>query len=157
MTTGVPSSEQPWSGPLLRLGNGQVLLGGSALLDVVRALSAAQQVARRDGISPNARWRWLQDQLLAEAASIPGATAPPGSAAVPQVADSAGLPQDLIDTKEAAQMLACKPRNVRDLHARGVLESGRLVAGRLLLERAEVAAEVHRRAEVASPQRSAEA
>lgn len=146
---------ETWTGPLLRLGNGQVLLGGSALLDVVRALAAAQQVTRRDGISPNQRWLWLQAELTAEAACIPATTAAPGSAAVPQSDGSSWSSQNLVDTKEAAQMLGCQPRNVRDLYSRGVLESGRRIAGRLLLERAEVEAEVHRRAEARLTKESA--
>src|SRR4051794_27375488 len=70
-----------------------------------------------------------------------------GSAAVPWADGSSSLGQDLIDTQEAARMLGCKPRNVRDLRKRGVLRSGRLVGDRWLIERVEVLAEVHRRAE----------
>lgn len=146
---------EAWTGPLLRLGHGQVLLGGSALLDVVRALAAAQQVTRRDGISPNQRWLWLQAELTAEAACIPPSTAAPGSAAVPQLDVSAWSSQDLVDTKEAAAMLGCQARNVRDLCSRGVFESGRQIAGRLLLQRVEIEAEVHRRAEARRTRESA--
>ncbi|MCU1668048.1 MAG: DNA-binding protein [Blastococcus sp.] len=141
-----PEIPGPWRGSVLRLPGGQVLLGGSALLDVVRALQAAQRVTQRDGIAAPERWRGLLAQLLSAAADAP-ATAPPGSAAVPQPDHSSWLPGDLVDTKEAAEMLGCKPRNVRDLNARGALESGRLVGGRLLLERTEIEAELRRRAE----------
>ncbi|WP_135161123.1 hypothetical protein [Blastococcus sp. CT_GayMR20] len=135
----------PWT--LLRLGNGQVLLRGSALVDVVRALVTAQQVTtRRDGIAPNQRWLWLQEQLTAEASAIPAAS-PPGNEEVPQIRQSASWSPQLINTEEAAAMLACTARNVRHLCQRGVLESGRTVGGRLLLDRLEVEAEVHRRAE----------
>ncbi len=141
------TADEPWRGPLLRLGGGKVLLAGSALLDVVRALETAQYVTSRDGYGPNPRWRWLFTQLRAELADAER-TAAAGSAALPQLDDASWSSQDLIDTQEAAVMLGCKPRNVRDLHGRGVLESGRVVGGRLLLERAEVLAEAHRRQEV---------
>jgi hypothetical protein len=135
-------------GPVLRLGGGMVLLSGSALLEVVRALSTAQLVARRDGISPHAGWRWIHAELAAEAACITSTTAARGSAAVPHPGDPALSCTDLVDTKEAAQMLDCQPRNVRDLCSRGVLDTARMVGGRLLIERLEVEAEVTRRAEV---------
>jgi len=138
--------DEPWRGPLLRLGGGRVLLGGSALADVVRALETARAVSARDGIAPNRRWLWLLQQLRAELA-VADASSPPGSAEVPQLADPSWSPQDdVIDTREAAQLLGCGERNVRDLRSRGVLE-GRLVAGRLVFDRAEVAAEVLRRRE----------
>ncbi len=142
------TEHEPWRGPLLRLPGGTVLLAGSALLDVVRALETAQQVTRRDGFAPNSRWLALLAELrLAAAEAL--ATAPRGSAAVPQIAQTALLSQDLIGTSEVAAMLGCNPRNVRDLRAREVLRSGRIVGGRLLFERSEVVAEARRREESA--------
>ncbi len=137
--------QEPWRGPLLRLGGGRVLLAGSGLADVVRALETARSVSSRDGIAPHARWVWLLEQLRAELDQATWA-ARRGSAAVPRLEESAWSSRDLIDTLEVARMLGCKSRNVRDLRARGVLE-GRLVGGRLAFERAEVAAEVLRRRE----------
>jgi hypothetical protein len=49
---GVVTPEEPWSGALLRLGGGKVILAGPALLDVVCALEAAQHVTRVDGYGP---------------------------------------------------------------------------------------------------------
>jgi hypothetical protein len=150
---------ESWEAPLVRLGGGQVLLRGSALLDVLRALDAAQLVARRDGLPPPRQWVWLRAQVAAECERIPPArTAPAGSAdrmgsapaAVFEIVDT-----DLIGTREVARMLGCQPRNVRDLHAREVLASGRLVGGRLLFERTEVEAEAQRRAEDRETRRSA--
>lgn len=127
-----------WRGPLLRLPGGVVLLTGSALADVVRALQTAQHVTRRDGYAPNERWTALLADLRA-ALEEAGASARAGSAEVPQVAPlPASDVEELVGTAEVARMLGCGTRNVRDLHARGVLDSGRLLGGRLLFERVEV-------------------
>lgn len=146
-----PDPGAPWPGTVLRLPGGQVLLAGSALLDVARALQGVQRAARSDGIEPPDRVRWLLAQVLAAAAE--STTAAPGSAALPQMEDlSPSLHEDLISSEEAASMLGCKPRNVRDLAVREVLRSGRKRAGRLLFERSEIEAEARRRAEAHRPQ-----
>lgn len=135
-----------WRAPLLRLGGGRALLGGSALLDVVLALETTQHVTGRDGYGPHLRWRFLLEQLRAEAASIHPASVE-GSPELPPIHSLAGLRRDEIDSAEAARMLGCTARNVRDLHARGALPPGRMVSRRLLLDRRAVAAEVLRRRE----------
>ncbi|WP_369053899.1 MerR family transcriptional regulator [Kineococcus terrestris] len=139
---------------LVRLAGGEVLLSGSAVLDVLRALLTAERVAAADGIAPSRAWRWLSEEFRQAAADVQarnaltaGGTATRGSAEVPQLEQPSPLRQDLIETKEAARMLGCTPRNVRDLAQRGVLDSGRQVAGRLLLERTEVAALAQHRIE----------
>jgi hypothetical protein len=152
---------EPWEAPLVRLGGGQVLIRGSALLDLLRALDAALAVSRRvDHVYPNSRVLWLREELAAAAETIrAGGTAPsgshPGMGSADEVCVGIVDATDLVDTKEAAAMLGCQPRNVRDLHARKVLESGRLVAGRLMFERVEIAAEVNRRAEARNTKESA--
>lgn len=144
-------SAQVWTGQLLNLGHGGVLLRGSALADVVRALEAAQRVTQRDGFGPDRRWLALHAALCE--ALMTDSNVPPQAvevrAEVPHAAPSPWS-EDAITTQEAATMLDCGARNVRDLHRRGVLDSGRLVAGRLLLSRAEVVAEAVRRRERAA-------
>jgi len=134
-----------WSGPVLRLGGGRVLLGGSALLDVVRALEAAQRVTARDGYHPNLQWRALLSLLRAE---LDEATARAGSEGVPQPAEVSAwsVEPETVSTAQAAEILGCGPRNVRDLAARGVL-SGRLFGGRMTFDRDEIVAEQLRRSE----------
>lgn len=135
-------------GPLMHLGGGRVLLGGPALADVVRALEAAQHVTRANGYGPPPRWRWLLEQLRT-AARESAVTAPaeqlpqevPHTAAAPPSSTS-----QWIGTREAASVLGCGERNVRDLALRGVLETARRERGRLLLDLDEVQAEAHRRA-----------
>lgn len=122
---------------LVRLPGGVVLLTGAPLADVVRALEVAQVVSRSDGITPSGRWLALLRELRVALAEV---TARPGRAAVPQLAVPAWSFSDQIGTSEVADMLGCKPRNVRDLRERGVLESGQLVGGRLLFARSEVSA-----------------
>jgi hypothetical protein len=137
---------EPFRGPLIRTGSGHVLLGGSALADVVRALKAAQHVTRGDGFGPNPRWLWLLEQLEAELAASGNASSP-GIEELPPIAARSLSDEQPITTREAAELLGCTARNVRGLSSRGVLESGRVVAGRMIFDRTEVVAEVLRRAE----------
>lgn len=129
----------------VRLAGGNVLLCSSqALLDVLRSLELSLRLSRRDGHPMPARVQHLVRLLEAELAEA--STAPPGTAALPQIPD---LPRstpllDPIDTVEVATMLQLKPRQARTVaKARG----GRVVAGRLLVERADIADEQRRRTE----------
>ena len=153
MAVGLLSLSEPWRGAVLVLPGGQVLLGGSALADVVRALEAAQHVTRRDGYDPHQAWLELLEQFRAAQRHGQGA-AVGGSAELPPTGSLSWSAQDVVDTREAALMLGCGARNVRHLRARGVLESGRLgssrrASRRLLFDRSEVAAEALRRQEMA--------
>lgn len=132
-----------WSGPVLRLGGGRVLLGGSALLDVVRALEAAQRITARDGYRPSPQWRELLSLLRAE---LGESTSRVGSAEVPQLAEVSAWSQETVSTAQAAELLGCGARNVRDLAARGVL-TRRLLGGRMRFDRDEIVAEQLRRSE----------
>jgi hypothetical protein len=145
---------EPWRAPVVRLGGGQVVVRGSALVEVLRALDTATRVARGHGIAPPPTWMHLRAELAAEAECIrAGRTAASGSdpAAGSAAGASVAIVQhvELVTTAEAAAMLSCQVRNVRDLHTRGVLDSGRKVGGRLMFDRLEIEAEAHRRAEAA--------
>lgn len=128
-------ARQPWTGGVLLVGDGCVLLGGAAVHDVAQALRLARRMVARDGITPPARWR-----VLAAAVEAAAAQAAPGTAVVPRAASTAASGVDKIGTTEAAGLLGCQPRNVRSLAARGVLTTGRVVAGSLALDRTEVLA-----------------
>lgn len=130
----------PWAGSTLVLGDGCLLLGGAAVHDVAHALRLAARFARRDGIALPGRWR-----TLAAAVEAAAAQAMPGTAVVPRTASTAPSSVDEIGSTEAAELLGCGRRNVRSLAERGVLTSGRVVAGRLVLDRAEVLALVAHR------------
>jgi excisionase family DNA binding protein len=122
---------------------------------VIRAFDTAQRVARGDGIAPNGEWLWLRGQLAAEAASAPLPTAAHNAAALPRIAESASSSADLIDTREAARLLGCRPRNVRDLCHRGALESSTKHGGHWRVDRLEVEALVCRRAEARNAKENA--
>lgn len=141
-----PSPSPRWTGSLLRLGGGQVLLAGPALSDVVRALETARHVTRNDGYGPNPHWTTLLEQLRA-ALDECAVTSPAGSGELPEFTERAVSPVEPITSAEAGRLLGCTARNVRDLAARGVLTSGRQVAGRLQFERSEIEGERLRRQE----------
>lgn len=137
----------PRAGALVLLEGGQVLLGGPAVLDVNHMLQQVARLSRdRDGIGLSPRLRLLLATFAAAAQET--RTAASGRPEVPQLPDRALSPMDPIDTKEAARMLGCGERNVRDLASRGVLPTSRHVGGRLQLDRIEVQAEADRRAQI---------
>lgn len=92
--------------------------------------------------------RAVPDGLLALAGLVGAAV--PGSEGLPAPASAASCASDDVDTKEAAVILGCKVRNVRDLKDRGVLQTGRIIGGRLLFLRTELLAEAARRQEARS-------
>lgn len=127
--TGVPD------GLALPLPGGLLLLGGRGTRVVAAALALAERIAARDGIAPPADW-------VAVRAAVTAAASDSGSAEVPAppvVAASRVVVMDPVSTVEAAEMLGCTARNVRDLCARGAFAASRL-GGRWVLEREEVTA-----------------
>jgi hypothetical protein len=128
------------TGPaVIPLGGGQVLLRGPAVVDAWRlARSAAEQVSQRDGIVLPPRLRELLAALEQEAAQVVDSVA--GNAEFREAASVSALStDDRITTVEAAAMLQCTPRTVRN-HAADL--SGRQVAGRWVFSRAAVAAQL---------------
>lgn len=126
------------------LNGGELLLHPSGVRVVRAAMGALQRALDRDGIGLPSDGRSLLDlldQAPATAAPVSVRTAGSGSPAVrsgPEPAPSALL--DPVTASEVARMLDCEPRNARDLCKRGAFPSARLVAGRWLLERADVLA-----------------
>jgi hypothetical protein len=142
--------------PVVPLFGGGAVLAPSAVYDVLAALDAAQAVTqRRDGYGPHRRWLRLR-ALLEDATALASSRSSSGTRNVPRLELGPPPPDDALDSKigseEAAVMLGVTARNVRALAGRGTLRSGRKVAGRLLLSRSEVEAEVHRRAEAHTPE-----
>lgn len=121
----------PGGPALVRLGGGQLLVRGSAVLDLVRLAELGARVARqRDGIEPPARIRALLEALTAEAAELPLMSAD-GHADVRREADrAASAALELIDVAEVANMLTLSIRQARrlmpDLGGRKVGRSWRI-------------------------------
>lgn len=104
-----------------RLPPGAVLLDGDDLEVVAYAVSVTQAARRRNGLPPSHR--------LAALALLLAARGQEDSPAEP-VGDA-----DYMDTNEAATLLGCSPRTARRLAPK---LGGRMVAGRLLLDRVAV-------------------
>lgn len=125
---------------------GELLLAGDAVADVGRALRLAARVAARDGIRPSARIRTLL-------AAVDAITAHHGHSATgtPELPPDADLPssatEDLIGTREAADLMARTDRDVRALCARGTLGTARRTNGRWLMQRTEILELIERRAD----------
>jgi hypothetical protein len=120
------------------LSGGEVLLVGVDVLVAEQGLRAAIDAQRRNGLPVRSEVAGLHGLLEVAAARVRG-SAGFGSAAVPFEADgAASSPEDLIDVREAAVLLGCKVRNVRDLCGRGVFGSARLLSGRWAVDRVEV-------------------
>lgn len=124
------------------LSGGEVLLQPAGVRVVRAAMGALQRALGRDGIGlpPAAHdLAALLDDAAATAAPLSVRTAGCGSPAVPSEGERAlSALLDPITAEEAAKMLDRKPRNGRDLCARGAFPSARKVGGRWLLERADV-------------------
>ncbi len=125
----------------LALAGGELLLHAEGVRVLRAGLDALQRSLARDGIGvPPSVVDVLQ--LLdgpADCRALSVRTAGSGSPAVPPAADPArSALLDPVSVQEAAEMLRCQPRNVRDLCARGAFPSARRVDGRWLLERADV-------------------
>lgn len=124
------------SGVIVMAG-GEVLLGGAAVADVGRALRLGARVAARGGIriSPG-----MHDLLTAvdeaERAAAGTSEYPPEPPAPP-------LPDEL-SASEAAALLGCTARNVRARCQRCGFTTARFVAGRWLIDRAELLARQER-------------
>lgn len=127
------------SGPdIVVLRGGEVLLRGQSVLDAHFAMQAALDAQRRNQLPVRRSVQDLADALLSAtnlhqvAEDRGSAEVPPASAVPPSAQD------DSIDAKEAAVLLHCTSRNVRDLCCRGQIESARRVAGRWVMDRAEI-------------------
>lgn len=129
------------SAPAQLLPGGLVVLHPGAVLDVARALDAAERSARRDGIRPPAAFAELRRLVDQAAAAVRAGTSTerpdvPQLPAPPVV--GASSPQ-LIGTQEAATMLKVTDRAVRARCRRGSFTSAERRSGRWLVDRAEVA------------------
>jgi hypothetical protein len=131
-----------------RLGGGQLLVRGLAVLRLHRWATAAVAIARRrDGmgtLDPDARelLAALEAEARAAVSTAQDAEARAGMSAGPQRdirrrADVQPSPQDdlMISTEEARQLLGLSPRHVRRLAPQ---LDGRQVAGRWLFPRSAV-------------------
>lgn len=127
------------NGPdIVVLRGGEVLLRGQSVLDAYFAMQAALDAQRRNQLPVRRSVQQLADALLA-AANLHQVAEDPGSAEVPlEPAMPPSGQDDSIDVKEAAVLLHCTSRNVRDLCCRGQIESARRVAGRWVMDRAEI-------------------
>ncbi|MEV8510835.1 hypothetical protein [Dactylosporangium sp. NPDC051484] len=144
------------------LPGGLVLLGPAGTLMFWRALVTAETAARRDGIRAPADVAAVR--RLLEVAARDARSAVSGSTEVPPPADLArfettsGVRLDPIGTGEAASLLGCGQRNVRDLCRREVFASAQCRSGVWTIERDEVLArrgrEQVRRARIESPART---
>jgi len=135
------------------LGGGMVLVGPIGVLRIAAALAASVEVTSRlDGIRPPAvvvGLRELFDAAAAEArraaasgsAELPRSAAPSSSGA-----STAPVVVDPVGTAEAAELLGCTTRNVRDLCRRGVFETAAVLAGGWVVSRREVEARLLSRA-----------
>jgi excisionase family DNA binding protein len=133
------------------------VLGDRGVLYIARCVAFAEdQTRRQHGYGPPASLLPAR-ALLATAAREVDATPMPlasanavstrteanGSAEVPSARRRAKFsPVEWITPQEAAEMLGCSDRNVRDLCARGALESAQRKGSRWLVDRAEISARV---------------
>ncbi len=127
----------------LALAGGEVLLHQAGVRVLRAALDALQRELRRDGIGLPPQVREVRALLepVEDCRGARSATAAPGRSAVPAEPDQAASALlHPIGTEEVAQMLNCRPRNARDLCARGAFPSARRVEGRWLVDRADVEA-----------------
>jgi hypothetical protein len=120
------------------LGNGTVILTGTAIIDTWRAVAWVINKARRDDQIVSNRVRHLERVLAAEAAAVVAARGQPDASGP---ADLQASP-DVIDTQETAAMLHVSPRTVRRQAAD---LGGRQVAGRWTFDRLLVSAAAQER------------
>lgn len=131
MTEGVPA--------VIRLGGGQLLLRGAALVDTWHlARSGAEVASRRDGIALSPRVRRLLAALEQEAGSVIAAVSADGPTDVrAPVLPGSSPPDDQLTTEEVARMMRCSTRHIRRC---AETLGGRRFGGRWVFSRAEVAA-----------------
>lgn len=101
-----------------------VLLTGSALDAARFCVEVAQRARRRNGLPPSVA-----------IARLAAALAPTGLGDAPQTEvehPEGGAVQEVVSTREAAELLGCSPRQARRL---APLLGGRLIGGRLALDR----------------------
>lgn len=129
------------------LPGGLVLVGPEGARRLLWAMRAAEQVTRRDGIAPPADYVTLRQVIEAAVWEIQSAASgrsevpPPADLASSRASSSSFLATwvDPVGTSEAAAILGCGTRNVRDLCERGVFETAGVRASQWWVERAEVA------------------
>jgi hypothetical protein len=130
--------------PAQNLAGGFVLVHPAAAGVVSRALAAAEQLQRRDGYLPPADFALLVEVFAVATQEQRSSTA--GRSEVPRQRPSAeSAPSvrmvlaDPVTAEQAAEILGCTSRNVRDLCSRGVFESAQRNRSGWEIERAEVA------------------
>lgn len=128
------------------LPGGMVLLGPLGVLMLNRALVTAERTAARDGISAPREVATLRGVLAgvyeAARSSASGRSEVPPPGALAASAAPSTVRVDPIGTSEAASLLNCSTRNVRDLCRRGVFASAQCRSRRWEVERDEVLARV---------------
>jgi len=134
------------------LGSGVVLVGPVGVLRIAAALAAAEATGRRDGVRPPSVFVELR-ALFEGAAAEARRAAARGSAELPRTAapsssatSTAPVVVDPIGSAEAAELLGCTARNLRDLCCRGVFDTAQILAGRWVVSRREVEARLLLRA-----------
>lgn len=136
---------QPERGPDVQLLGDAVLIRGAAAVDAYRVLAKSAGTARRDGIAPPRRLLQLLTALRAAAeAAEAAAEAVRGTAELRRSADPARSPCDDIGTQEAAAMIGCSTRYVRQLLATDRLRA-RVVRGSWRVPVSEVVAYIDAR------------
>lgn len=120
-----------------------MLLGPKGSILLQRALQEAEKIARRDGIPLSPEVQLLKVVLLGAAQKA--VTTANGRSALPLLREVQSFKRppgrvavDPIGTVEAADLLGCQPRNVRDLCRRGVFVSAAQLGRSWTIERAEI-------------------
>jgi len=117
----VPAPSTP---PAVQVLGAAVLVQGPAVVDLHSLVVAGvRETTRRDGITPSARLSSLVSALEAAARVVRAGSAGPGTDVRDHPESAQWNPKDdLVDTREAAQMLDVSERHVRRL---GLTLSGR--------------------------------
>jgi hypothetical protein len=111
-------------------------IGPEAARALLRAMELAERVFRRNGSAPPAEWKAIAAELV-KVAFADGMRPMPILASPP--VESARSFDDPITPTQASYILRITARGVRDLCARGTLETAqRRPGGRWVIERAEV-------------------
>jgi Helix-turn-helix domain len=126
------------------LAGGELLLRGSAVHEVARALRLAVRLAARDGIGVSRSVRELEAAATLALARARSAVGTPEYRERADLAESD--PEDLIDTGQAARLMDTSTRNIRALCQRRTLSTARRVGGKWVVDRADVLHYLERKA-----------